>query len=132
MTPSIKIAFKIGLATSGVIIIFWAVSQLTFYHYFKSEYYAAIIAVSFLAAGIFIARSRAKHNVLLKKPLPDLTQKELSILEQIAAGKSNKDIAAENFVELSTVKTHINNIYAKLGVNSRREAIKAFTSRGEK
>ena len=48
-----------------------------------------------------------------------------------AEGKSNKDIAAENFVELSTVKTHINNIYAKLGVNSRREAIKVYTSRKE-
>jgi len=131
MSPSFKIAVRIGLITSGAIIIFWTISQLTIYRYFRTDYYAAVVAVSFLVAGIFIARSKARHNIALKMPLPDLTQKELSILEQIAAGKSNKDIAAENFVELSTVKTHINNIYAKLGVSSRREAIRAYTSRQE-
>jgi ATP/maltotriose-dependent transcriptional regulator MalT len=57
-----------------------------------------------------------------------LTQKELLILEQIAFGKSNKEIAAGNFVELSTVKTHINNIYSKLGVSNRKDAIKIYSS----
>ena len=128
MSPAFKIAVKIGLLTSVVIIVFWTISQLTIYHYFKTDYYAAIVAVSFLATGILIARTRTSKINIDKKPLPDLTQKELSILAQIAAGKSNKDIAAENFVELSTVKTHINNIYAKLGVSSRREAIKAYSS----
>src|ERR1700744_3353139 len=100
MSPSLKIAIKIGLVTSVVIMMFWAISQLTMYHYFKTDYYAAIIAVSFLAAGILIARTRPKPNTA-SKPLPNLTQKEMSILNQIAEGKSNKDIAAENFIELS-------------------------------
>lgn len=131
MSPSLKIAVKVALVTSGIIIIFWAISQLTIYHYFKTDYYAAVVAVSFLAAGIMVARSKPPKRSTAKTALPDLTQKELSILAQIAEGKSNKDIAAENFVELSTVKTHINNIYAKLGVRSRREAIRAYTSRQE-
>ncbi|HEX3383735.1 MAG TPA: helix-turn-helix transcriptional regulator, partial [Mucilaginibacter sp.] len=118
------------LVTSGIIIIFWAISQLTIYHYFKTDYYAAIVAVSFLGTGILVARSKASKNTD-KSLLPDLTQKELTILALIAEGKSNKDIAAENFVELSTVKTHINNIYAKLGVTSRREAIKVYSSHRE-
>ncbi|HEX3386824.1 MAG TPA: hypothetical protein VHS53_16600, partial [Mucilaginibacter sp.] len=88
MPPSLKIAVKTGLVTSVVIIIFWAIGQLTIYRYFKTDYYAAIVAVSFLSAGILIARSKASKNTD-KKPLPDLTQKELAILAQIAEGKSN-------------------------------------------
>jgi DNA-binding NarL/FixJ family response regulator len=127
-----KIALRVGLLTSAAIIIFWVIGQFTIYRYLKTEYYAAIIAVSFLAAGILIPRSKSTQtpNPDIKQ-LSELTQKELSILAQIAAGKSNKEIAAENFVELSTVKTHINNIYSKLGVNNRREAIKAYTSHPE-
>jgi len=52
------------------------------------------------------------------------TKQELKILELIIAGNSNKEIAAGLFVELSTVKTHINKLYSKLGVSNRAEAIK--------
>lgn len=51
-----------------------------------------------------------------------LTQKESEILQLIGQGKSNKEIASELYVELSTVKTHINKIYTKLNVKNRREA----------
>ena len=51
-----------------------------------------------------------------------LTQKEKQILQLIGEGKSNKEIAAELFVELSTVKTHINKLYSKIGASNRREA----------
>lgn len=51
-----------------------------------------------------------------------LTQKEKEILQLIGEGKSNKEIASAQFVELSTVKTHINKIYAKMKVSNRKEA----------
>ncbi len=51
-----------------------------------------------------------------------LTQKEEEILKLIHSGKSNKDIATELFVELSTIKTHINKLYSKLGVDNRKAA----------
>jgi DNA-binding NarL/FixJ family response regulator len=54
-----------------------------------------------------------------------LTRRETEILEHIANGKSRSSIARELFVDLETVKTHIKNIYAKLDVHSRAEAIKA-------
>jgi len=130
VTPSFKIASKIALITSAVIIIFWLIDQFTIYRYLKTEYYAAIIALSFLIIGILISRSKSATVIVTadQNRLTELTQKELSILAQIAAGKSNKEIASENFVELSTIKTHINNIYSKIGANNRREAIKAYDS----
>lgn len=51
-----------------------------------------------------------------------LTQKEKEILQLISQGKSNKEIASQLFVELSTIKTHINKIYSKMGVSNRKEA----------
>lgn len=52
-----------------------------------------------------------------------LTQREDEILRLIAAGKDNRQIAAALSIEEKTVKNHINNLYSKIGVRSRREAI---------
>lgn len=54
-----------------------------------------------------------------------LTRRETEILEQIATGKSRKRIAEELFIDLETVKSHIKNIYHKLNVHCKADAIKA-------
>lgn len=67
------------------------------------------------------------------KPLYEgLTLKQQEILGLLAAGKTNKEIAQELFVELSTVKTHINNIYRQLNVSTRKEAVDFYRSVGNK
>lgn len=53
-----------------------------------------------------------------------LTRRETEILEQIATGKSRKRIADELYIDLETVKSHIKNIYHKLDVHSKADAIK--------
>ncbi len=52
-----------------------------------------------------------------------LSQRELEVLEQIMLGKSNSRIAQELFIAEGTVKRHAHNIYAKLDVSSRTQAI---------
>jgi ATP/maltotriose-dependent transcriptional regulator MalT len=51
-----------------------------------------------------------------------LTQREVEVLRLVAAGKTNRDIAAELVVSQHTVARHLNNIFAKLGVSSRAAA----------
>jgi DNA-binding NarL/FixJ family response regulator len=53
-----------------------------------------------------------------------LTKRETEILEQVANGKSRTKIAVDLQIDVETVKTHIKNIYEKLDVHSRDEAIK--------
>ncbi|MCW0481998.1 helix-turn-helix domain-containing protein [Gaoshiqia sediminis] len=69
-------------------------------------------------------RNRSSDKAVELKNL--LTEKERLIWESLAAGKTNKEIAADLFIELSTVKTHINNLYKRLGVSSRKEAIALY------
>jgi len=52
-----------------------------------------------------------------------LTERELEVLDLIAAGYSNAEIAQELFIALGTVKRHINNTYGKLAVGSRTQAL---------
>jgi LuxR family maltose regulon positive regulatory protein len=59
-----------------------------------------------------------------------LTTRELELLALIAAGLSNQDIAARLFISLPTVKWHTTNIYAKLGVHSRLQAVAHARSLG--
>jgi LuxR family maltose regulon positive regulatory protein len=56
--------------------------------------------------------------------LPEvLSERELEVLQLIAAGKSNRRIASELFVSVGTVKTHVNNLYRKLDSHSRTQAV---------
>lgn len=59
-----------------------------------------------------------------------LTQREHEVLEQIVRGKSNKEIGTELGVSEATVKTHINNLLGKLGVEDRTQAATAAIQRG--
>jgi two-component system, NarL family, nitrate/nitrite response regulator NarL len=52
----------------------------------------------------------------------ELTSREREILEQVAAGRSNKQIAREFWLSEQTIKYHLTNVYRKLGVSSRTEA----------
>ena len=67
------------------------------------------------------------RNLTIKNPdtntVADLTPKELEILDLIQKGSTNKDIAQQLHISLSTVKTHINNIYRKSQVSSRAELL---------
>ncbi|HEY8928110.1 MAG TPA: helix-turn-helix transcriptional regulator [Mucilaginibacter sp.] len=125
--PILKSGIKIGIAAALAIILFQVSNIFLVYKYFKFDYYITAVAVLFLVAGFFL--SKYKREAVVEQvadkadPLQTLTQKELAILQSIADGKSNKEIAALNFVEVSTIKTHINNIYGKLGLSNRKEAI---------
>ena len=51
-----------------------------------------------------------------------LSERELEVLALLASGRTNAEIAGDLFVALGTVKSHINNIYRKLGAANRAEA----------
>ncbi|MBA2251055.1 MAG: response regulator transcription factor [Chitinophagaceae bacterium] len=60
----------------------------------------------------------------VKQPIDDLTEREKEILHQLARGMQYKAIAASLSLSVETVRTHIRNIYEKLQVHTKTEAIK--------
>jgi LuxR family transcriptional regulator, maltose regulon positive regulatory protein len=57
------------------------------------------------------------------RPIENLTDRELAVLQLLPSMMSNEEIAAELFVSVNTVKVHLKSLYRKLGVSSRREAV---------
>jgi len=81
--------------------------------------------IAFVALlGYILFRQKNQQN---KSILPELSKQETMVRNLILQGKSNKEIATELYISLSTVKSHITNIYNKLNVANRRELMQNST-----
>ena len=80
-----------------------------------------LLSLGVLYWGVLKKRSTANTN-----PFDSLSPQERKVLQGIIAGKSNKEIAADFFISVSTVKSHINSLYKKLGMNSRQEILSYY------
>ncbi|NDV43430.1 response regulator transcription factor [Flagellimonas sediminis] len=81
-----------------------------------------VLLVAFLGYMIFQQRKRQDKTIL-----PELSKQETMVRNLIIQGKSNKEIANELFISLSTVKSHITSIYGKLNISNRRELLENST-----
>jgi DNA-binding CsgD family transcriptional regulator len=107
------------------------------------EIYVGVIALMFTCLGIWLALKLAKpkvQTVVVEKEVYitptngatvneeelarlGLSKRELEVLQLIAEGLSNQEIAARLFVSLNTIKTHSGHIFEKLDVKRRTQAI---------
>jgi LuxR family maltose regulon positive regulatory protein len=81
------------------------------------------LAPTFVSNVIKQFDKNSKVNEKNEKLIEPLSDRELEILQLIAQGYSNKGIAKELFITVGTTKWHIHNLYGKLGVNRRAQAI---------
>ncbi len=86
----------------------------------KSSYDTTGFAGELLSAYGPAAAMLPQPGQLLVEPL---SGREIEVLRLIEAGLSNQDIASQLFISITTVKRHISNIYSKLGVNTRTQAV---------
>lgn len=136
-----------------VLLQFGQYRYLVFAHAF--EVYAALIAIVFVGVGLWLGMTMTGRperivvqqvEVPVEVPVPveaapfapdparrealGITRRELEILELMAAGLSNKEIADRIFVSENTVKTHSSRLFEKLGARRRTQAVKAGQSAG--
>ncbi len=118
---------------SGLAIAAVALEQLKF-RYAASEistdFYVGLLALGFTALGLWVG-----HRLTAKKPAAPferntaaiatlgLTPRECQILDLLASGQSNKELAKTLGVSPNTVKTHLSSLFAKLQVDRRVKAI---------
>jgi len=97
----------------------------------SGDVYLFLVAAGFLALGVFVgARAFAAPppapfdgNPKARAAL-GLSERELEVLHELAAGRSNKEIAARLHVSPNTVKTHVARVLDKLDARRRTEAIR--------
>ena len=98
---------------------------------FPQEIYIALIGTAFALGGVWFgwrlssrtpASARFERNDAALRSL-GLTGQEVRVLERLAAGQSNKEIARTLGLSPNTVKTHLANLFAKLEVSRRTQAV---------
>ena len=114
------------------------------------EIYGGIVAALFSAVGIWLGLklTRTRHTVVVREvPVPvrvagpferdearlqelGITPRELEILEAMAAGLSNREIAERLFVSENTVKTHAARVFDKLSARRRTQAVQRAKEAG--
>jgi len=123
-----------------IALLQWTEYQFTVVEY-SLEIYGGLIAATFAVLGIWLGlKLTAKRQTIVVKEVsvpaegpfvPDerkredlrVTRRELEILELIAQGLSNREIAEKLFVSESTVKTHSSRVFDKLGARRRTQAV---------
>ncbi|HWN88990.1 MAG TPA: LuxR C-terminal-related transcriptional regulator [Chitinophagaceae bacterium] len=135
------IIYSISLAALLFLLKWLELRFIIFNHSF--EIYIGFIAVIFTALGIWLAVKLSKpkiETVVVEKEIYvqrnenfvldtslvaqlELSKRELEILNLLARGYSNQEIATKLFVSVSTVKTHIQNLFEKLDVKRRIQAV---------
>jgi two-component system, NarL family, response regulator LiaR len=135
------IIYSLSLAFLLFLLKWLELRLIIFNHSF--EFYIGCIAVIFTGLGIWLALKLSKpkiETVVVEKEVyidrnenfvPDhslvsqleLSKREMEILSLLAQGQSNQEIAEKLFVSLSTVKSHNQNLFEKLDVKRRIQAV---------
>ncbi len=140
---SYKLILLYGISLAGLLFLMrWLEFRLLFISH-ATELYVAVIAIVFMILGIWLAKQLTKPKTVLvektvyvppsenfvrnEKALEELgiSKRELEVLELIAQGLSNNEIAERLFVSLNTIKTHSSKLFEKLDVNKRTQAVEA-------
>src|ERR1700761_5813285 len=119
-----------GLLAAGALGLQWLdYSRLGWMH--SGDFYIFLIAAAFLILGLVVGArvlrasspvdfdGNPKARAALK-----ISASEMTVLEEIAAGRSNKEIAARLNISPKTVKTHAARLFEKLGAKRRTDAVK--------
>lgn len=129
-----SIALYATLLATGAFLLQWLENQYAL-QLFSTEIYTVLLASLFTGIGVWFG-SRLGHRPVPKSfeanrqaiQALGLTEREVEVLGQLAAGGSNDEIAKRLSVSTSTVKTHLVHLYQKLDVLRRTQAIQKARS----
>ena len=127
----LKTVLIYGLAlAAGAVALQWLEYQL-WARTHAGTVYVALIAAAFLGLGIWVGRKLFYREPRAGPFTPNaraqtslgITEREREVLGLLAEGRSNKEIARRLELSPNTVKTHVSNLFEKLRVGRRMEAI---------
>lgn len=96
---------------------------------YPGEAYLFLVAAAFLALGVWVGMRLMRRPAAILPGNPEavailgISRRELTVLQEIAAGRSNREIAARLSIAPDTVKTHVSRLYEKLEARRRTDAV---------
>jgi DNA-binding NarL/FixJ family response regulator len=128
-----RIIVGYGLSLATLVAVLNYVEYRFLVRDLSQEVYVGAIAIIFTALGIWAGPRLLKRKVVVVRPDFVLDQRALErlgiskreheVLELMAKGLSNQEIADKLFVSVNTVKTHLANLFVKLEVSRRTQAV---------
>ncbi len=131
-----KTVFIYGILLAALVIFLQILEYRFFIRELSVETYVGIIAIFFTSLGIWLGLKlinkksetqlqKSESFVINSEKLKShgVSDRELEVLQLMAQGLSNQEIANKLFVSLHTIKTHSSNLYSKLNVKRRTQAI---------
>lgn len=122
-----------GLALAVLVFLLKYLEYRLIVHDLSIEFYVGLVALFFTGLGIWAGLKLTRKQIVIVGPDFLLNEAELKrlgiskreheVLELIANGLSNQEIADKLFVSLNTIKTHSSNLFLKLEVSRRTQAI---------
>ena len=130
LKPGVKLVILYGIAMgAGALLLQWLEVQFLLKRY-SNEVYVVMLCALFTGLGVWIC-----HKLTRREPAKPferntaaltslgISERESDVLVLLAAGHSNQEIADRLFISMNTVKTHLNNLYRKLEVARRGQAV---------
>ena len=122
-----------GLAMAVLIFLLKYLEYRMFVRDLSIEFYIGIVAVMFTILGVWVGLKLTRKQVIIAGPdfvlnlealqRLEISKREHEVLELMANGLSNQEIADKLFVSLNTIKTHSSNLFLKLEVKRRTQAV---------
>lgn len=132
--PMKRIIILYGLALAILVFLLKQLEYRFFVRDLSIEFYVGAIALLFTLLGLWVGYRLTQKKVVVMAASPfrldvsqlnklGISKREHEVLELIAQGLSNQEIANKLFVSLNTIKTHSSNLFLKLEVNRRTQAV---------
>jgi DNA-binding CsgD family transcriptional regulator len=123
-----------GVALAALTVILKFIEYRYFVRDLSLEFYLGVVAILFTGLGVWAGLRLTRRKVVIANPdfklnEPELqrlgiSKREYEVLELMAQGLSNQEIADKLFVSLNTVKTHSSNLFMKLDARRRTQAVR--------
>lgn len=128
-----KVILRFGLLIAALLILFQLSKMSLFIPEMSQDLTIGLVGAAFIGLGVYLGLKFRKVEIIEVSPSIEidhdriqslgLTEREMEVLHHIAEGCSNVEIGEKLFVSENTIKTHVSNLFVKLDVKRRTQAV---------
>ena len=129
----LKVILRFGLIIAALLVLFQLSKMSLFIPDMSTDLILGLVGAAFVGLGVYLGLKFRKVEIVEVGPIVEidheriqslgLTEREMEVLQLISEGFSNVEIGERLFVSENTIKTHVSNLFVKLDVKRRTQAV---------